>query len=71
MNKKEEIAERKLLWLENYGCAFKDIMQDEEGEYILQEPSLMDESEEEDGKMKKIYVPSDEELLENIDDILK
>lgn len=54
---KEIIAEKKELWLQERGLTFKDVMEDEEGEYVLQEPELMDEGETEDGRYKQIYLP--------------
>lgn len=50
-------AEKKEAWLEEYGTSFKDILVDEEGrEYIMVEPTLMDEGEPEGGKYKKVYI---------------
>lgn len=53
----EIIAEKKELWLQERGLTFKDVMEDERGEYVLQEPELMDENEPEDGKFKQVYLP--------------
>lgn len=40
----------------DYGREEKDVMEDDRGEYILVEPELMDEGENESGKMKKVYL---------------
>lgn len=44
------------LQLADLGCSDKDVMTDEKGDYVLVEPSLMDEGESEDGAMVKVYL---------------
>ncbi len=48
-------------WLLENSLEEKDVMWDEEQEkeYIMQEPTLMDEGENEDGRMKKVYLPDE------------
>lgn len=46
-------------WLKDHGVIEQDVMWDEyyEQEYIMEEPMLMDEDENEDGRMRKVYLP--------------
>ena len=59
----EFIAEQKEKWLEDRGLSFKDVMIDEDGEYVMQEPQLMDEDEPESGEFKKVLLPDFTENL--------
>lgn len=42
--------------LAEIGITEDDVFEDDKGEYYLQEPSLMDEGENESGKSRKIYL---------------
>lgn len=53
----EYIAEMKEAWLKDYGQSFKDVLEDEDGEYIMVEPDLMDEGESESGKFRQVRLP--------------
>lgn len=47
-------------WLQDYGMTSDMVQGDEDtGYYIMVEPNLMDERENEDGSPKKIYLPTD------------
>ncbi len=53
---KEYIAEKKIKWLRNNGMSFKDVLVDEEGEYVV-EVDEMDEGEGGDYMSRKVYLP--------------
>lgn len=53
----EFVAESKEAWLKDYGQSFKDVLEDEDGEYIMVEPDLMDEGESESGKFRQVRLP--------------
>ncbi len=54
----EDLYYHQIKWLEEHGRTRSDIMEDEKGEYIMVEPNLMDEGEEESTKMVKVYLPT-------------
>lgn len=53
------VEEERALWLSDMGRKEKDVMQDEDGEYVMAEPVLMDEGEPEDGRYQKVYLPTE------------
>ncbi len=58
-DKEDQMAQREE-WLSEHGAKTSDVVWDEEGrELIWVEPTLMDEDEPEDGRMKKIYLPKE------------
>lgn len=52
----EVLAERKEQWLKENGYDWKDVMEDDEGEYVLNVME-MDEGENGDYSTKKVYLP--------------
>lgn len=56
---KEHQIEMRDAWLSEAGFSRKDVMSDDKGEYVLLDPELMDEGEEEVGNMKKVYLPKE------------
>ncbi len=60
---KEYVAEQKQKWLSENSQNFGDVLEDEDGEYILVEPNLMDEGENESAEMIKVYLPDFTENL--------
>ena len=48
-------------FLQDHGRKEKDVLCDEDGEYIWAEPLLMDEGENESSESVKIYLPVDKE----------
>lgn len=59
----EFIAEAKQVWLKDRGMTFVDVLMDDDGEYVLEEPTLMDEGEPEDDRPRKVYIPDFTDLL--------
>lgn len=52
-------------WLEENGRKEVDVMWEEDGEeYIVKEPTLMDEGEPEDTRLRKVYLPFDIQMSE-------
>lgn len=51
----KEMIDRKQILID-YGCTENDVMEDDRGEYILVEPELMDEDENESYDMRKVYL---------------
>ncbi len=52
----EEKAQKRAQWLEEHSVTEFDVLEDENGEYIWDEPTLMDEGENESSKPRKIYL---------------
>lgn len=54
----EKIADRKLEWLQDRGLTSDEVMVDDDGiEYVVEEPTLMDEGEPEDGRPVRVDLP--------------
>lgn len=54
----EFVAEKQLEWLTERGMTFADLLCDDDGvEYVMEEPTLMDEGENESGAYKRVDLP--------------
>lgn len=57
---KEDQMQQREEWLSEHGAKSSDVVYDEDGrELIYVEPTLMDEGEPEDGRLKKVYLPKE------------
>jgi hypothetical protein len=56
-------------WLKDKGMTEADVMQDEEGEFVWQDPEIMDEGENENYKPHKVYLPLEEFQAEDDEDL--
>lgn len=57
----EKFQQERAEWLKERGLKEHNVMWDEEDgrEYVMEEPTLMDEGEPEDGRMRKVYLPDE------------
>lgn len=56
---KEDQYQRRDEWLVGQHRVWKDVIEDEKGEFIMVEKELMDEGEPESGGYRKVYLPDD------------